>query len=237
MVALLFGDRALAPWSSAWWKPDFAGGHAGRLIHFGAPVGSLNFLEVGAFAFAGLMMGWISAEALAAHQIAITCASTTFTFALGLAMAVGIRVGHAWGRGDHAAVRQIGFNAMSCAALVMGTCGVVFLTLRHILVGWFAPEAPVAELAAALLVVAAMFQLFDGQQVVAIFALRALRDVRVPAIAAVLAYWLVALPVGYALALPLGLGATGIWIGLALGLAVLALGLGARFARLTRPAV
>jgi MATE family multidrug resistance protein len=218
----------------AWWKPLRRGGQAGRLIRFGAPVGALNFLEVGAFAFAGLMMGWISAEALGAHQIAITCASTTFTFALGLAMAVGIRVGHAWGRGDFAAVRHIGFNAMSCAALVMGTCGVLFLALRHTLVGWFGPEAPVAALAAALLVVAAMFQLFDGQQVVSIFALRAMGDVRVPALAAVGAYWLLALPVGYVLGFPLGLAAEGIWIGLALGLAVLAIGLGLRFARLTR---
>jgi len=233
MIVLLFGDRTLADWAAGWWRGLPSGADLWRLVRFGAPVGALHLLEVGAFAFSGLMLGWIGAEALAAHQIAIVCAATAFTFALGLALAVGIRVGHAWGRGDVPALRRTGFSAMASSALVMGGFALVFLTMRHEIIGVFAPDAAVATLAASLLAVAAMFQLFDGQQVVAIFALRGIGDVRVPAWGAVLAYWMVALPVGYALAFPVGLGAPGMWMGLALGLGVLAVGLGVRFALLT----
>jgi MATE family multidrug resistance protein len=237
MIALLLADRTVAEWAAGWWRGLPAREDIWRLVRFGAPVGALHLLEVGAFVLSGLMLGWISAEALAAHQIAIVCAATTFTFALGLAMAVGIRVGHAWGRGDIPALRRTGFSAMASSALVMGGFAVTFLTLRHGIIGVFAPDAAVASLAASLLVVAAMFQLFDGQQVVAIFALRGVGDVRVPAWGAVLAYWLVALPVGYTLAFIAKLGAPGMWMGLALGLGVLAVGLGVRFSVLTRRTV
>jgi MATE family multidrug resistance protein len=196
-------------------------------------VGMLHFLEVGAFAFAGLMAGWIGARAMAANQIAITCAATTFTFALGFAMAVGIRVGHAWGQDDWPKLRRVGFNGMGCTAVVMGCFAVVFLLLRHSITGLFTPDADVVQLAASLLMVAALFQLFDGQQVVAIFALRGMEDVRMPATIAVLAYWCLAIPLGYLLAFRLGLGAVGIWLGLALGLAILGLTLGWRFHKVT----
>jgi MATE family multidrug resistance protein len=170
---------------------------------------------------------------MAANQIAITCAATTFTFALGFAMAVGIRVGHAWGRNDLPRLRQVGLNGMSCSALVMGVFAVLFLTLRQSIAGLFSTDAEVVALAASLLLVAAFFQLFDGQQVLSIFALRGMGDVRIPATIAVLAYWCLAIPAGYVLAFRFDLGAFGIWIGLALGLALLGLTLGWRFHRLT----
>ena len=193
----------------------------------------LHFLEVGAFACAGIMTGWIGAGALAANQIAITCAATTFTFALGFATAVGIRVGHAWGLGDWSQLRRVGLNGMACTAVVMGTFAIMYMLLRHAIAGMFSTDAEVVQIAATLLLVAALFQLFDGQQVVAIFALRGMGDVRMPAITAVLAYWCLAIPTGYVLAFRAGFGVVGIWIGLALGLATLGLGLGRRFHRLT----
>ena len=122
-------------------------------------------------------------------------------------------------------------------SIILGCFAVVFLVFRHPIAGLFSAQADVVYLASSLLLVAAFFQLFDGQQVVAIFALRGMEDVRVPAVVAVLGYWLVAVPVGYLLGFHAGLGAVGIWVGLALGLAVLAVTLGWRFHRLTRPAV
>jgi MATE family multidrug resistance protein len=237
VAAWLLRDARLSEWLPARWTTAPSIKALKRLLVFGAPVALLHFLEVGAFAFAGLMMGWIGPQPMAANQIAITCAATTFTFALGFAMAVGIRVGHAWGRQDLPALRRVGLNGMSCSAFVMGAFGIMFLTLRHPIAGLFSPESEVVLLAASLLMVAAFFQLFDGQQVVAIFALRGMEDVRAPAIIAVLAYWGLAIPTGYLLGFRSGLGAVGIWIGLAAGLAVLGLLLGWRFHRLTRTGV
>jgi MATE family multidrug resistance protein len=233
VVVLLLVDDTLKEWSPQRWLTPVSIVQMKRLITFGAPVGLLHFLEVGAFAFAGLMAGWIGARAMAASQIAITCAATTFTFALGFAMAVGIRVGHAWGQDDWPKLRRVGFNGMGCTAVVMGGFAVMFLMLRHFLTGLFSPDADVVMLAASLLMVAAFFQLFDGQQVVAIFALRGMEDVKMPATIAVLAYWCLAIPLGYVIAFRLGLGAVGIWMGLALGLAILAFTLGWRFHKLT----
>jgi MATE family multidrug resistance protein len=232
-VWLLCRDGKLKPWLPRRWLAPFSGGQFRRLRTFGLPVAVLHFLEVGAFTFAGLMAGWLGAQAMAANQIAITCAASTFMFALGFANAVGIRVGHAWGRGDWPKLRRVGFNGMGCTALVMGSFAVMFLLLRHSIAGLFSPDLEVVSLAASLLMVAAVFQLFDGQQVTAIFALRGMEDVRMPAITAVLAYWCLAIPVGYVLAFRVALGAVGIWMGLALGLAVLGLTLGWRFHQLT----
>lgn len=233
ILVLLGVDGTLKSWSPAQWFAPLSGVQIRRLLVFGAPVALLHFFEVGAFAVAGIMTGWIGAQAMAANQIAITCAATSFMFALGFANAVGIRVGHAWGRSDWAQLRRVGLNGMGCTAVVMGSFGVTFLLFRHSITGLFSPDADVVLLASSLLFVAAFFQLFDGQQVVAIFALRGMEDVRVPATVGVLAHWCLAIPVGYLLGFPFGLGAMGIWIGLALGLATLAISLGWRFHKLT----
>ena len=226
-------DGTLKPWSPRRWTKPLSGVPIRRLVSFGAPVALLHFFEVGAFAFAAVMTGWLGARAMAAGQIAITCAATTFTFALGFATAVGIRVGHAWGRNERARMRRVGLNGMGCTAMVMGSFGVLFLLLRHSITALFSPDMEVVLLAASLLLVAAFFQLFDGQQVVTIFALRGMGDVRVPATIGVIAHWCLAIPAGYLLAFHVGLGVIGIWIGLALGLAVLGITLGWRFHWLT----
>jgi MATE family multidrug resistance protein len=194
-----------------------------RLCAVGLPVGVQHLLEVSAFAFAALMMGWISAEALAAHQIAITCAATTFMCSWGLAMAVCIRVGHAWGSGQYARMRRVGFVGVVLSAMVMGGFALAFVLGGRPIADLFVDSAAVVALAAQMLVVAAVFQVADGVQVVSICALRGLTDVRVPAWIAVLAYWVIAVPLGSVLAFVAGLGAVGIWVGLATGLGVAAL--------------
>jgi MATE family multidrug resistance protein len=184
---------------------------------------------VGAFAFALLMMGWIGTEALAAHQIAITCAATTFMFALGIGMAVCIRVGHAFGARQYSRMRRIGFNGVGLAASVMGVFGLAFMFGGGPIAALFIESRPVIALAAQLLVVAAVFQIADGVQVVSLSALRGLGDVRVPAFLAGMAYWSLALPLGSGLAFGANAGAVGIWIGLAAGLGAAAASLSARF--------
>lgn len=205
-----------------------------RLLRMGAPVAFQHLLEVSAFAFAGLMMGWISADAIAAHQIALTCAATTFMFPLGLGMAVCIRVGHAFGARELHRVRRIGFVGLGLAGGIMATFGLLFMAARFPIAHAFVKAPAVVALAATLLLVAALFQVVDGLQVTAINALRGVSDVRMPAMIAILAYWIVAVPVAYLLGFKTSLGPIGIWIGLAVGLGVAAIFLSWRFHLLTR---
>ncbi len=200
-----------------------------QLLSLGWPVAIQHFFEVSAFAFAAIMMGWISADAIAAHQIAITCAALTFMCALGVGTAVCIRVGHAYGAAQYGRMRRIGFGGVSLAAGMMGVFGLVLMLAGRPIAGLFITSPTVVSLTAQLLIVAAVFQMADGIQVVSISALRGLGDVRVPAVIAVLAYWVFAVPVGAALAFPGGRGAVGIWFGLAGGLGAAALGLAWRF--------
>ena len=218
---------------AAWWtalRPD----RFRRLIRIGWPVAAQHFMEVSAFVFAALMMGWIGARAIAAHQIAITCAATTFMLSLGIGMAVCIRVGQAWGAGQHRRMRRIGFLGLGLSGSFMSCFALVFFTGRFAIASWFVASPETAVLAGQLLLVAALFQVADGLQVVAISGLRGLSDVRVPALVAVLAYWVVAVPLGATLAFGLKLGAVGIWIGLATGLGLAAVLLTWRFHRKTR---
>ena len=206
------------------------GWDAGRwcaLLRVGLPVGATLTCEVGLFAGAALMMGTLGATALAAHQIAITCAATTFMLPLGLSMAVGVRLGQAVGSGAGRETRQaIGFGGLALGTGVMAACASGFLLAGRVLARGFVGDAPGEEptvaLAAGLLAIAGVFQVFDGAQVVGMGALRGLGDVRVPTLVALAAYWAVALPACWALGFPLGGGPRGVWVGLALGLAVAA---------------
>ncbi|GAB5560166.1 MAG: MATE family efflux transporter [Synoicihabitans sp.] len=220
------------------WPKDWLRGYAWsrfrRLLGLGIPVAfSLSF-EAGAFGAAAIMMGWLGATALAAHQIAITCAAFTFMVPLGMAMAVSIRVGRAVGEKRLSALRPIGNSAQVMSALFMGTFAVVFFLAGEPLASAFVRETEVVRLAAKLLVIAAIFQLADGAQVVAASALRGLTDVKIPTGITAFAYWGLALPVAWWLGFRTEFGPEGVWIGLAVGLIVAAIALNGRYLRLTR---
>jgi multidrug resistance protein, MATE family len=206
-----------------------------QLLKLGGPVGTQHLLEVSAFAFAALMMGWISAEAIAAHQIAITCAATTFMFMVGLGMAVCIRVGHAFGAGKRKRTRRIGFVGILLAVGGMGLFGLMFITLRYPLARAFITDPEVVRLTAQFFIVAALFQIADGVQVTAMSALRGLSDVKIPAFVAIFAYWMISIPLGAVLAFRLNYGPIGIWIALAIGLGIAACALTWRFHHRTAP--
>jgi MATE family multidrug resistance protein len=233
--------RTLAVGLIALWlrrEPRAAGGFERRrfreMLHMGVPAAGSLLFESGAFAAAMLMMGWLGATALAAHQIALSCAAFTFMFPLGLAMAVSIRISKARGEGRHEVLWPIGFGVLGLSCLVMLVFATVFALGGTALARGFTPDAAVISLAAQLLVVAAIFQLFDGGQVVAAGALRGLTDVKVPTLITFVAYWVVSLPVAYGLAFHTRLGPIGIWAGLASGLASAAVLLAWRFRRLAR---
>jgi multidrug resistance protein, MATE family len=222
------GADALFPW-----RLDFR--NLGSLLILGLPVGFQLLSEVGCFNFAALMMGWLGTTALAAHQIAINCAATTFMFPLGISQAASIRIGHAIGEFRFQAIRTIGLGATSAAAAVMALFAVLYIVGRTFVAQLFTDDAQVVGLASSLLVVAGLFQVADGIQVTAAGCLRGMADVRAPMILSYFIYWAVAIPLAYSLAFLLGWGPIGIWVGLAIALTLAALILTTRFLWLARP--
>jgi len=237
--AVIFGWMRLDPaMRAAWprrWLAPVSWDRLRRMLAVGLPASGSLLFEGGAFAAATVMMGWLGTGPLAAHQIAISCASLTFMLPLGLSMAVGIRMGAAVGAGHHSKIRPIWVGAVGMSVSQSALFTVAYAVWGRALASCFVGDASVVSTAALLLLVAAVFQIFDGAQVVNSGALRGLTDVRVPAVITFVSYWLIALPVGYLLGIRGGFGPAGIWLGLAGGLGAAALLLGARFVRLTRP--
>ncbi len=205
-----------------------------KMLHIGLPAGSQFIFEAGAFGFSALMMGWLGTTALAAHQIAINLATISYMTTSGLGAAATIRVGNFLGQRDKRKLQDSAFTMIWMAVALMAAWALLFIFGRHLLPSLYIEDAAVIELTAALLIIAAFFQLSDGIQVVCAGALRGLQDVKVPSILIFVAYWVIALPLGYWLAFPLGLGATGIWIGLLIGLTLTASAMVVRFWRLSR---
>lgn len=212
---------------SAWWSEQRA------VLRLGIPAGLQLLCEASAFSAAGMLVGLLGSVSLAAHQIAMSCASTTFMFPLGIATAATVRIAQASGAGRRDLLRPIAAGAWGGGIVTMMVFAVLFLFASGPIAAIFTRDPEVVGLAASLLVIAGVFQLADGVQVVGSGLLRGLRDTRGPMLITIAAYWLVALPLGAWLALGVGTGARGIWFGLALGLAVASALLVRRFVRRT----
>lgn len=220
-------------WPRQWWQ-SLTRPRVREMLHIAVPAAGMLGFESSAFALSTVMVGWLGAIPLASHQIAITCASFAFMFPLGLAMAVGMRISRAVGAGQRDRLRPIGFSAMVMAMLITGCFGLAFGFGGHHIATWFVHDPAVIALAAQLLIVTALFQLFDGWQVTDAAVLRGITDVKIPALITFTAYWVIALPTGYLLGIRGPFGAVGIWTGIASGLAFAAIFLALRFTRLTR---
>ena len=155
---------------------------------------------------------------LAGHQIALNAASFTYMVPLGISSAAAVRVGHAIGRRDPVAARHAGWTAIAVGAGFMAFAAILFITIPTWIARIFSPDPRVIRIGVTLLLVAAAFELFDGIQTVATGALRGLGDTHTPMITNLISYWVIGLPVGYALCFRFGWGAVGMWIGLCLGL-------------------
>lgn len=191
-----------------------------RLLALGFPAAIQLLLEVGAFALATMLVARLDPFSLAAHQIALMAASVTYMVPLGISAAAAVRVGQALGRKEPRAAGAAGSTALLLAAGSMCVSALIFITLPRPLIQMFNDDAHVVQAGVTLLFMAALFQLFDGVQVVATGALRGAGDTRRPMIWNLVGYWILGLPVGYALCFPAGRGAAGMWVGLTLGLVV-----------------
>lgn len=211
--------RAWTPsrWLSRWQRSSFS-----SLLVIGIPACMHMLAEVTAFVTASLMVGSLGVAALAAHQVAITCIATAFMIPLGVAMATTVRVGEIVGAHQRARLHRVLSGSWLFAAAFMTLSMIVFFVWGRELASMFVQEAEVIQVATTLLLVASLFQLFDGLQVVSAAALRGVDDVKVPAWIAVLAYWVISLPMAWVLAFHWQLGAAGVWGALAIGLGIAA---------------
>lgn len=207
---------------------------SGRILKIGAPVALQYTFEVSAFSGAAIIIGTIGAVEQAAHQVAIAMASMTYMMASGISAAATIKTGNSFGRKDYKELRLSAISNYQIVIVFMTIAAVVFIAFSNYLPWIYTTDKAVIAIAAQLLVVAGLFQLFDGAQVVGLGILRGTGDVNIPTIITFLAYWVVGLPVGYYLGIVVGYGAEGIWYGLTLGLLVSAILLYLRFSKMTR---
>ncbi|MEL6838695.1 MAG: MATE family efflux transporter [Pseudomonadota bacterium] len=195
-----------------------------RVYALGWPIGLTSLAEGGLFSASAVMMGWIGALELAAHGIAIQLASLAFMVHIGFSQAATVRAGRALGRRDEVSLRKGGATAMTMSALYAMVTSAIFLIIPDNLVALFVdPTDPDREalvrIGASFVIVAALFQLVDGLQVMALGLLRGVQDTAVPMVMATVSYWVIGMPVSYLLAFTFGLGGVGLWLGLVIGLA------------------
>ena len=209
-------------------KAHFEIGKIRLLLSVGLSVGMQMVIEILAFSVGAIMLGWISKEALAGHQVAIGMASMTYMISFGLASGTTIRVSHAYGDHDRNELKHSVFASLHIVVAFMSLMGILFVVLRNQLPLLFTNDLKVINVAANLLVVGAFFQIFDGVQVVLLGALRGMADVRVPMFIAFFSYIIVSLPISYLLAFVFNFGYSGVWIGFVFGLSTAAILFGLR---------
>lgn len=202
-------------------RPDWE--MLGKVLRMGGPIGLTTVAESSLFAASAMMMGWLGTVALAAHGIAVSLAGLAFMVHLGLSNAATIRAGNAFGRGDRAHMAR-GGKVVTVLSLLVSVLGIsVFLLFPEPLISLFLDPADARKdeillIGTGLLAVAALFQLMDGMQVIALGLLRGVQDTAVPLVIAVVSYWAVGIPASYVMGFVLGWEGIGVWIGLVAGL-------------------
>ncbi|MBL7874711.1 MAG: MATE family efflux transporter [Cyclobacteriaceae bacterium] len=234
MLLYVFYGRKFQAFTAGFSLGNYSRPLISKMLHIGLPAGSQFIFEAGAFGFSALMMGWLGTTALAAHQIAINLATISYMTTSGMGAAATIRVGNFWGQKDRKNLRSSAFTMIGMAGVLMLLWALLFIFGREMLPSLYIDDPVVIDLTATLLIIGAFFQLSDGIQVVTAGALRGLQDVKVPSLLIFVSYWVIALPMGYWLAFPLKMGASGIWIGLSVGLTLTATAMIVRFNKLSR---
>lgn len=204
------------------------------LLRIGIPSGMQFSFEVSAFVAAAIMMGWLGATELAAHQIAMSLATVSYMMASGLSTAATIRVGNQLGLKDIQTLREAAFSIFAMVVVTEIVWTLIFILGKDVLPTLFIHEHDVIAIASSLLIMAAFFQLSDGIQVVGLSALRGLSDVKLPTVFTFSAYWVIGLPLGYYCGFKTNMGPQGIWLGLIAGLTISAICLVLRFQLLTK---
>lgn len=211
--------------------------HLWEIIKIGFPIGGQMAIEVFAFSMGAIMMGWINKNALAAHQIVISVASLTYMMAVGLSSAATIKVSIFLGAKDLKSLKYSAYAIIHKVIIFMAFNGIMFIVFRNTLPSLFVNNKQVVTIAAQLMIIAGIFQLFDGVQVAWLGILRGVQDVKAPSVIAFITWILIATPICYICAFTLKMGAPGIWIGYLSGLFVGSILLQFRFMKLYKKLV
>jgi MATE family multidrug resistance protein len=214
------------------WRPDWR--RIRRLFGLGAPAAAQIGAEAGVFAAVTALAAKLDDAAIAAHGIALNVISVTYMVPLGISSAAAVRVGNAIGRKDAPGAIAAGWTALLAAAAFMGTAALVLFTIPEAILRLYSADGAVIRAGVVLLGTAALFQLFDGTQVVATGALRGAGDTRTPFLVNLAAYWGVGMPVAWLLCFQRGWGAPGLWVGLCVALILTATTLLAAWVRRMR---
>lgn len=205
----------------------------GKIINLGFPTAMQMLFEVGVFTAAIWLAGTMGTIDQAANQIALNLSSMTFMIAVGLGVTATIRVGNQKGLKNFTELRRVSLSIFLQVLLIECVFAIAFITFKNVLPQIYIDNEAVVNTAASLLLIAGLFQLSDGFQVVVLGALRGLQDVKVPTYITFVAYWIVGFPICYVLGKVYDYGSQGIWIGLLAGLTVSAILLYLRFNYLT----
>lgn len=192
-----------------------------KLLQLGTPSAFHLLLEMGAFGVATVLAGNISPTALAAHQIVLNYAAMAFMVPLGISAAASISVGHALGAGDHAKARRAGWLSLSLGVAFMSLITVLFIAVPRPLIALYTHDPAVTAIGVPLFLLASLFAIFDGVQIIATGALRGQGLTRMPMLANLGGYWVLGLPLGAVLCFTVHLGIFGVWIGLTTALIVI----------------
>src|SRR5580765_2589265 len=224
MLALLvlLSRHQLGPMLRPWRREALARAALARMLRIGLPIGLQNSVEYTTFAAISVFAGWFGADAISGHQVAINLASLMFMVPMGVGSAASVLVGHAIGAGDLPHARRLAASALLAGAgfMALSACGL--LAFPRAFAGAYTSVPGVVAVAAALIPIAGVFQVFDGLQVVAAGVLRGAGDTRAPLVSNVLGFWLEGMPVSLLLGFRAGLGVVGLWWGFVAGLAVVA---------------
>ncbi len=188
------------------------------ILRIGTPVAMQYVFEIGAFAGASLIAGKIGALEQASHQVAITLAAMTYMMASGIAAAATIKVGNSFGNNNPFRLQRFATVSYHLVLAFMICTALIFAIFNQYLPLLISKDVAVIHLSAQLLIIAGLFQLFDGTQVVGLGVLRGMGDVNIPTLITFIAYWIIGLPSGYFMGVTLGMGIQGVWYGLTLGL-------------------
>ncbi|AKO95902.1 MULTISPECIES: MATE family efflux transporter [Marinovum] len=235
LVGVVIYARATLPAHNLFarlWRPDFD--VLARVLRMGVPIGLTNFAEVGLFAASSIMMGWLGTVPLAAHGIVLQIGTAAFMIHLGLSNAATVRAGNAFGQKDRLALRRGAQSVIALSAFFAAITCAIFLIWPEALISLFLSDndpdrAAIVTIGTGLLVMAALFQLADGMQVLALGLLRGVQDTTVPMIIAGISYWGLGLTTAYLLGFTWGFGGIGVWAGLVIGLAAAGVMMMSRF--------
>jgi len=228
-VMLIFGHQALKKFTQFFSWRKFYKPALYKLITTGFPISGQLVVEVLVFSLSAIMIGWINEVNLAAHQIVLQLASATFMVGLGVGAAGTILISQQFGSKHYKATRFIALTSLHIVTVFNLLTAVAFIVLRYQIPSWFSNDSEVIYVAAQLFIIAGIFQLFDGWQMVGLAALRGLTDVTFAMFIAITCYIIINIPVSYLLGFVWNLGSVGVWTGLCVGLIVAAVAYRWRF--------